>query len=355
MFPQNRILRFYNSTTDETFDYTLPGNLRYYDETTYDEFFLDYSNLTCQIIRKVNINSSGVKSAKETPVIENYDYPTISLTAGNYTVTMMGYQNAYLKIRLMSQNMYTSQFATRVEVNSSITQTATSINIEVAKKVGATEIISKINQSAESIMISASKVNISGVITAINNETTTTINGNKITTGTITADQIAVGTITASKVASDVITTSNFSAQNINADRITAGTISTDRLSSNVITTSNFSAQNINANRITAGTINGTSVNIINLSATNIKSGRLNITSGNYYLRMGFTEGSNPSVSGLNVGSYGIKAFSGIVATHFGITDSDRGKSVSIQVARQGGGYYYMTFTGGILTAYERY
>ena len=54
-------------------------------------------------------------------------------------------------------------------------------------------------------------------------------------------------------------------------------------------------------------------------------------------------------------GGFGIKSHSGIVATGFGITDSDSGKSASFQVQRQGGGYYYITFTGGILTAWEKH
>ena len=64
---------------------------------------------------------------------------------------------------------------------------------------------------------------------------------------------------------------------------------------------------------------------------------------------------SNPNCSGLNVGGYGIKANSGITATNFAITNGDTGKSVSIQVPRQGGGWYYLTFTGGILTNWERH
>jgi hypothetical protein len=74
------------------------------------------------------------------------------------------------------------------------------------------------------------------------------------------------------------------------------------------------------------------------INASNITAGRLNITSGGYYLRMGFSEGNNPSVSGLNVGGYGVKAYSGIVADHFGIVDGDKGKGASFQVPRQGGG-----------------
>ena len=110
-------------------------------------------------------------------------------------------------------------------LNSTITQKANEINIEVAKKVGDNEVISKINLTEEQATIDASKVNVNGVITAINNNSSTTINGNKITTGSITGDRIAANTITSSKVNSSIITTSNFSAQSINANRINSGSI----------------------------------------------------------------------------------------------------------------------------------
>lgn len=61
----------------------------------------------------------------------------------------------------------------------------------IALKVSAGEVISTINQSAESVTIDASKINLAGLITAINAQgQTTTIDGSKITTGTITATQI---------------------------------------------------------------------------------------------------------------------------------------------------------------------
>lgn len=361
-FLKVRTLRFTNTTTSEVFDYILPGNLRYLNSTTYDELFMDYATQTCKITRKVDINSAMVKTLKATPVEETYTYPVISLTAGDYTVTMLGYPNAYMKIRLMSQNMYTSQFATRVEVSSAITQSANAINLEVAKKTNKTEIISTINQTAEAITIDADKVNIAGVITAVNDDTTTTIDGDKITTGSITANQVS----------SSIITTTNFSAQNINASKITAGTlngtivnvsnlnasnittgtIATDRLNSDVITTTNLSAQTISANQITSGAIEsdnyvantfGTKINLVdgtidtknfkltsigNITATGgiiggwtiestqlsgsgkisggtitgstISGGSISITKGSYYFNMGVTT-NHPSCSGLNV------------------------------------------------------
>ena len=68
------------------------------------------------------------------------------------------------------------------------------------------------------------------MITAINNDTSTTINGNKITTGSIKASQIAANTITSAKVNSSIITTSNFSAQSISASKITSGSLTSSNV-----------------------------------------------------------------------------------------------------------------------------
>lgn len=293
LFTKSLKMYFHNTTEDETFVYTLPSDLRYFDGVA-DEFQWDYENQTCEIIRRIGLDSNFDKYVLDEEIIEIYDMPFIFLTTGDYTINIPSFPNVYMKIRLMSQNMYTSQFATKVELKASVEVASTAINLEVSKKVGNNEIISKINQTAEAIKIQAGKIDISGVLTAINNDTTTTIDGNKITTGTLSAD------------------------------------------------------------KITTGTLNGTNINIINLNASNLNSGRLNITSGNYYLRMGFYEGNNPSVSGLNVGGYGIKAYSGIVATNFGITDSDAGKSGTFILRHSNGSnVVYLTFKGGILTAFS--
>lgn len=52
-------------------------------------------------------------------------------------------------------------YLTEKEARSLITQTADSINLEVSKKVGNNEIISKINQSAETVGIDATKISLS--------------------------------------------------------------------------------------------------------------------------------------------------------------------------------------------------
>lgn len=220
LYPTDKTLHFHCTSEEYDIDYKLPRDLYWLNSDVYDEFVLDYDKKECYVLKRVGILENGDKYALPNSIRENIEYPTIRLISGDYEVSLIGQPTAYLYVRLMVQNIYTTQFATKVEMTSKITQTKDEIDLEVSRKVGNDEVISKINQTPETITIQASKVNIGGVITAINNNTTTTINGDKITTGSITA----------SKVASDIITTDNFSAQNIDADKITAGTLSAAKI-----------------------------------------------------------------------------------------------------------------------------
>lgn len=299
LYPNGKTLHFHCTSEVHDVDYELPRDLLWFSNDVYDEFILDYDNNACYVIQRVGVDNDGNKYALASSIQINYEYPTINLIGGDYEISLIGHPNAYIYIRLMVQNIYTDQFATKVEMNSKITQTANEINLEVAKKVGNNEVISRINQTPETITIQANKVNIGGVITAINNNTTTTIDGNKITTGSITTNQIKSGAITADKVSSDIITTNNFSAQNINADKITTGTLSTARLNTDVITTSNFSAQSISANQITSGSLSANRVSGGTLTGSNI-----DVYSGTGFLRYMTSQSIHPFVSALNM-AYG--------------------------------------------------
>lgn len=111
---------------------------------------------------------------------------------------------------------------------------------------------------------------------------------------------------------------------------------------STVINGANITTGSINCDRLNGGTINGQA----------IRGGSISIQTGNYYFNMG-TSTSNPNCSGLNVGGYGIKAYSDITATGFAITDSDTGKSQPVNIYDGHGHVHYLTFTGGILTKWE--
>lgn len=259
LYLKTRTLRFYNTKTNETFDYELPCDLFYYDAEHYDEFILDYGDgieSTCIVHKKVGINADGTTYLLNQQTTIEYPYPTIPLTDGDYNVSIVDYESGYLFVRLMVQNIYTTQFATRVEMNSAITQTAQNINLSVDNKLTAysttaemnsainlsannitstvretyatkttvNTLESKIEQKASSIALSVSNGSVSSGITIslqdengnvidsksgtiqmtglvkftdLSGNGTTEINGNNITTGIINAEYLDTSTIKA--------------------------------------------------------------------------------------------------------------------------------------------------------------
>lgn len=225
LFLKDRKIRFTNKSLEETdpnkyIDYILPDDLLIAPDGTYDEFYLGYDEQVCQITKRCQYNADGTVSKLEKEQIialTPNEYPKIELKDGDYTIELLGYTNAYLSLRLMAQNIYTTQFATKSEVKSEISQKADEVNISVdkklsnystttqmnsainvkaneitsnvsttyatktelnttkseikqttdsisstvSKKVGNDEIISKINQSAETVGISADKIELS--------------------------------------------------------------------------------------------------------------------------------------------------------------------------------------------------
>ena len=123
------------------------------NEETFDEFVLD--NNKAYIIRRIDSDGTTLVNEK-TEEIGEFKIPlgedTNTIKIKNYT--------AKLYVKYAIKSTYTDVFATKVEMNSSIKQTADTINLEVSKKVDNNEIISKINQSAEQIQIDADKISL---------------------------------------------------------------------------------------------------------------------------------------------------------------------------------------------------
>lgn len=132
------------------------------NEETCDEYVL--AGGIASVIRRINENGT----TKDTPEIETLGEFNIELGNGTNTITIKNY-TATLKAKFAINSDYTNVFATKVEMNSSITQTADEINMEVSKKVDGDKIISTINQSAERVSINANKINLNGSITANGN------------------------------------------------------------------------------------------------------------------------------------------------------------------------------------------
>lgn len=174
------------------------------------------------------------------------------------------------------------------EVQTTVEQTANNVIIKAtendttAAQGGAHIISSIINVATSGVTIDASKVNIVGVITAINNDTTTTIDGDKITTGTVSASAIDAtsGTFSSANIpnlSADKITTGTLDGSlatitNINADNINSGTLNAARLNiSDVITAINGdSTTTISGGKITTNSITSTQLAADSVTANEI-------------------------------------------------------------------------------------
>lgn len=119
----------------------------------YDEYIL--KDGVAKIIRRINKDNT-IKDNEEIEELGNY---IIELKEGINIIEIMNY-SAQIRVKYAVKSDYTDVFATRVEMNSEIKQTANEINLEVRKKVDENEVISKINQSAEQISIEADKISL---------------------------------------------------------------------------------------------------------------------------------------------------------------------------------------------------
>lgn len=135
------------------------GFLNYINNDVCDEFI--YHDGEYKVIRRVGIDSEGNKYALDNEFIEYRDYIDLEVDKESI-IKLKSFDNMIYKVTYLLDNQYTDVFATKVELNSSITQTAEQITLEVNKKVDENEIISKINQSAEQIQIDANKISLDG-------------------------------------------------------------------------------------------------------------------------------------------------------------------------------------------------
>lgn len=202
-----------------------------------DEVVLE--NGQAKVIRRVN--KSGSTKAKES--VEDLGKLEIPLKEGTNTITINNY-TARIKAKYVIKSTYSDTFATKVEMNSEIKQTKESVDLSVnkkledystttemnsaislkageitssvsktyetkenatkqysnikqttdnitsvvGKKVGNDEIISKINQSAESVSIDAKKININGTVSANGNFSVDTDGNMKSKNGTFSGN-----------------------------------------------------------------------------------------------------------------------------------------------------------------------
>lgn len=109
-----------------------------------DEFILE--NGQAKVIRRVN--KSGSTKAKES--VETLEKLEIPLKEGTNTIAINNY-TARIKVKYVIKSAYSDTFASRVEMNSAITQNSEKIMSEVNKKVDENELGTKIEQNAEAV------------------------------------------------------------------------------------------------------------------------------------------------------------------------------------------------------------
>ena len=112
-------------------EYTLDFDfLNYLSATVYDEFI--YEDGKCKIIRRVGIDSSGNKYALDDEIVE-YRQPVELLVKSNSIIKLKSFNSAIYSVEYLLENVYTDNFATQVEVSSSITQMAGQIEAKVSQ------------------------------------------------------------------------------------------------------------------------------------------------------------------------------------------------------------------------------
>lgn len=116
-----------------------------------DEYILKDGQ--AQIIRRINKDGT----IKDNETTEDLGEFHILLPKGNNTLEIKDF-SASIYVKWAVQNEYTDIFATKVELNTSITQTSTSIMTEVNKKVDEDEFGTKIVQDYESVQIAWNKI-----------------------------------------------------------------------------------------------------------------------------------------------------------------------------------------------------
>ena len=155
----------------EDINYELPCDLLYLDSTHYDELELDYNTKTCKVIKRVEYNSSGNLVAKQVIETLNFEYPYVEIRSGDYEIFIPGYTYAYIYVKLIKKNEYTTQFTTQVEVETQVKQTENEVMISVNQKVDEenftrAEIVARINNDETSeAAIKADAISLEGYTT----------------------------------------------------------------------------------------------------------------------------------------------------------------------------------------------
>ncbi len=120
---------------DNEIRFTLPCDLLYLNSDCYDEFILNYETQEMYKIKRVGLNSNNQKYALPESQTEYFIYQSLILLDGDYDVKMLSIPSAFINIRTLAKNLYTSQYATKVEMDAAIRLTKENITQSVTQKL----------------------------------------------------------------------------------------------------------------------------------------------------------------------------------------------------------------------------
>lgn len=133
-----------------------------------DELLIEYNEeesiCIAKVIRYINYNN-GDYILYDEPQEEIVAKLDIELFKGNNYISIKEFTDWELEATYLFNNKLNEEFASKVEANSKIRQTADKINLEVSKKVDGDKIVSSINLSPEEIKIESSKITLEGYTT----------------------------------------------------------------------------------------------------------------------------------------------------------------------------------------------
>lgn len=134
----------------------LPFDYLTYLDNIYDEFIIDSEGNASQI-KRIGFSSTGQKYILPEEQTISYGQILIQLHEGVNTLSLNYYTPTfYLKYAVKSD--LTDVFATKVELNTSITQTTDSIMLEVNKKVDDEEFGTMITQNVDSVQVAWNQI-----------------------------------------------------------------------------------------------------------------------------------------------------------------------------------------------------
>lgn len=156
-FKVNNFYLFVEQNGEVLHKYILPVKYLYSVGSVHDEF--NYLDGKCSILRRIGVHANGVKYVLAKPYTETLPDLIIEVPEGNYKI-YTSYETLHLNVEYLTQNQYTSTFATQVDVQSSIEIATDEILIESKREIldNGDALIASINtKSTGEVLIDATK------------------------------------------------------------------------------------------------------------------------------------------------------------------------------------------------------